>query len=125
MLCEFFINPLIKIYLGMCCLRIKCDTDTKSFITAQLYILLYFVNKSTFDSNTNLYSSNSGNSSNSLIVALTYSVNIRASVCSKAYSSIAYSASIVAGRHRYRVRIRRFRGIPVLLSIVQNSGIFF
>lgn len=120
MCCEFFINPLIKIYLGMCCLRIKCDTDTKSFITAQLYILLYSVYKSTFDSNTNLYSSNS-----SSIVIETYSVNISASVCSKAYSSIAYSASIVAGRHRYRVRIRRFRGIPVLLSIVQNSGIFF
>ena len=121
MCCEFFINPLIKIYLGMCCLRIKCDTDTKSFITAQSYILLYSVNKSTFDSNTNLYSSNS-----SSIVIETYSVNISASVCgSIAYSSIAYSVNIVAGRHRYRVRIRRFRGIPVLLSIVQNSGIFF
>ena len=124
MCCEFFINPLIKIYLGMCCLRIKCDTDTKSFITAQLYILLYFVNKSTFDSNPNSYSSS--NSGNSSIVIETYSVNISASVCgSIAYSSIAYSVNIVAGRHRYRVRIRRFWGIPVLLSIVQNSGIFF
>jgi hypothetical protein len=103
----------------MCCLRITTvtDIDTITFITAQSYILLYLSDLSTY-------------------IISVYSSELELACSIDAYSSIAYSStsvcnnnpsstSIVAGRHRSSLRIRRFGGIPVPFSIVQNSGKFF
>ena len=85
--------------------------DIITFITAQSYILLYYRDKSTYKLYRekllkliiSLYSSE---------LELACSWNAYSSIAyssTSVYSKIAYSTSTVAGRHRYRVRIRRFR----------------